>query len=60
VLARWRQDEEPGFGRRAENAKEAQGFKRALIRPTPKPLRINGLNLLVFPDLGKAPDLALE
>jgi len=35
------------------------GFKRALIPPTPKPLRIEGLELLVCPDLGKAQDLAL-
>jgi len=35
------------------------GFKRALVPPTPKPLRIEGLELLVCPDLGKALDLAL-
>jgi DNA repair protein RadA/Sms len=35
------------------------GFKRALTPPTPKPLRIEGLELLVCADLGKALDLAL-
>jgi DNA repair protein RadA/Sms len=35
------------------------GFKRALIPPTPKPLRIEGLELLVCSDLGRALDLAL-
>lgn len=35
------------------------GFKRALVPPTAKPLRVEGLELLVCPDLGKALDLAL-